>query len=80
MAAELDGTGVAVVEVWPPASTTEGVLADPEVFGDLSRWIAPVFTGRVVAALAAEDNTERSGRALAINDLAGELDVPVPVS
>lgn len=79
MAAELDGTGVSVVEVWPPASTTEGVLADSEVFGDLSRWLPPVFTGRVVAALVADDNAGRSGRAFAITELADELGVQVPV-
>ena len=79
MAAELDGTGVTVLEVWPPASTTEGVLADPEVFGDLSRWLPPVFTGRVVAALVADDNAGRSGRAFAIKDLADDLGISVPV-
>jgi dehydrogenase/reductase SDR family protein 1 len=80
MAAELDGTGVTVVEVWPPATTTEGVLADRDVFGDLSRWAPPVFTGRVVAALVAERNVGRSGGAFAIRDLADELGVPVPVA
>jgi dehydrogenase/reductase SDR family member 1 len=79
LAAELDGTGVAVVEVWPPATTTEGVLADSDVFGDLSRWLPPLFTGRVVAALAAEGNGSRSGGAFAITELADELGVPVPV-
>jgi dehydrogenase/reductase SDR family member 1 len=79
LAAELDGTGVTVLEVWPPASTTEGVLADGYVFDDLSRWLPPVFTGRVVAALvAANGNAARSGGAFAIKDLAGELGVPVP--
>jgi NAD(P)-dependent dehydrogenase (short-subunit alcohol dehydrogenase family) len=75
MAVELDGTGITVLEVWPPASTTEGVLADQDVFGDLSRWIPPAFTGRVVAALVAEENAVRSGRAFAITDLADELGV-----
>jgi dehydrogenase/reductase SDR family member 1 len=80
MAAELDGTGVTVLEVWPPATTTEGVLADEDVFGDLSGWLPPVFTGRVVAALVAGDNVHRSGQAFAIKDLADELSVPVPVA
>ena len=79
LAAELVGTGVAVLEVWPPASTTEGVLADRDVFDDPSRWLPPVFTGCVVAALvAANGYTARAGGAFAIKDLAGELGVPVP--
>jgi NAD(P)-dependent dehydrogenase (short-subunit alcohol dehydrogenase family) len=77
-ALELRGTGVAVVEVWPPASTTEGVLAQQEVWGDLVGWLPPVFTGRVVAALvSAGDTPSRSGQALAIADLADQLGVSV---
>jgi len=79
MAAELDGTGVNVVEVWPPATTTEGVIADWDVFGDLDGWLPPVFTGRVVAAFVADGGTGRSGSAFAIKDLADKLGVPVPV-
>jgi short-subunit dehydrogenase len=57
MSVQLRATGV-------PASTTEGVLAQSETFGDLSRWKAPLFTGRVVAAFAAEaDALARSGEA-----------------
>lgn len=78
MAVELRDTGVAVVSVWPPASTTEGVLAQPDVFGDLSGWKPPLFTGRVVAALAATDDVlARSGEALVIDDLARELGIRV---
>lgn len=76
MALELRGTGVAVVEVWPPATTTEGVLAQKEVWDDIDGWLPPVFTGRVVAALAsAGDALSRSGQALAVTDLADELGV-----
>jgi len=76
MAMELREFGVAVVSIWPPASRTEGVLAHPEVFGDLSKWREPVFTGRVVAALAMSGNVlERSGEALIVDDLAVELRV-----
>jgi dehydrogenase/reductase SDR family protein 1 len=76
LAAELEGTGVTVVEIWPPGSRTEGVLADPEPFGDLERWKPPVFTGRVVAALAASaDVAARSGEALVVTDLAEELGI-----
>jgi dehydrogenase/reductase SDR family protein 1 len=79
MAVELRGTGVAVVEVWPPASTTEGVLAQKEVWGDLDGWLPPAFTGRVVAALAsAGDALSRSGQALAVTDLAEQLGVGSP--
>jgi NAD(P)-dependent dehydrogenase (short-subunit alcohol dehydrogenase family) len=80
MAAELDGTGISVIEVWPPATTTEGVVADQDVFGDLSGWLPPLFTGRVVAAFVADAGPDRSGSAFAIADLAGELGVPVPVA
>jgi dehydrogenase/reductase SDR family member 1 len=81
MAVELRDTGVAVVSIWPPASKTEGVLAQPEVWGDLSDWKAPLFTGRVVAALAAgEDVLTRSGEALVIDDLAKELGIGDPAN
>ena len=74
MAVELHEHGVAAVSVWPPASQTEGVLAQEDVFGDVSDWKPPVFTGRVLAAFAAAGNAmSRSGEALVINDLATEL-------
>jgi dehydrogenase/reductase SDR family protein 1 len=80
MATELRDFGVAVVSVWPPASLIEGVLANPELFGDLSRWRPPVFTGRVIAALAAADDPlARTGQALVITDLAQELGVADPI-
>jgi len=76
MAVELRQAGIAVVEIWPPASRTEGVLAQPEVFGNVESWKPPLFTGRVVAALAATDNTlARSGEALAVDDLAEEFGI-----
>jgi len=81
MAAELHETGVAVVSIWPPASTTEGVLAQPDVFGDISGWKPPLFTGRVLAAfLAHEDALACSGEALVIDDLAKQLSVDKPTS
>ena len=71
--------GVAVVEIWPPASKTEGVMAQPDVFGDVSDWKPTLFTGRVVAALAAaEDRLARSGQAFVVEDLAEELGVTAP--
>ena len=78
MAAELREHGVAVVAVWPPGTRTEGVLGQPELFPDLDRWKEPIFTGRVVAALAADGRgLEQSGDALVITDLADELRVEV---
>jgi NAD(P)-dependent dehydrogenase (short-subunit alcohol dehydrogenase family) len=76
MAVELRDSGVAVIAIWPPASRTEGVLAQAEVFGDLSSWREPIFTGRVVAAfVAAGDWLAKSGEALVVTDLAKELGV-----
>ena len=77
MAAELEGTGVIVVSIWPPGSRTEGVLAEPETFVnvDLDNWKPPVFTGRVVAALAAGDAHSEPGQAIVIVDLAEELGI-----
>jgi len=81
MAVELREHGVAVISIWPPASRTEGVLAQPEVWGDLSEWKPPFFTGRVVAAFAAAgDWLARSGEALVVSDLARELGVNDPQS
>jgi dehydrogenase/reductase SDR family member 1 len=76
MAVELRDTGVAVVEIWPPFSTTEGVLAQPDVFEDVSRAKPLLFTGRVVAAFVAHgDALAKSGVTLVIDDLAKELGV-----
>jgi dehydrogenase/reductase SDR family member 1 len=76
MSVELRDHGVAVVSIWPPASRTEGVLAEAEVWDDVSDWKPPLFTGRVVAAFAAADDCmSRSGEALVIEDLAEELGV-----
>lgn len=76
MAAELQDRGVAVVSLWPPASRTEGVLAEADVFGDVSGWKPPLFTGQVLAAFAATDDWMRnSGEALIVDDLASELGV-----
>jgi hypothetical protein len=76
MAVELLETGIAVIAVWPPGTRTEGVLAEAEIFGDLSRWREPLFTGRVVAAfLARHEGLSRTGEALMITELASELGV-----
>jgi dehydrogenase/reductase SDR family member 1 len=76
MAVELRATGVAVASVWPPASKTEGVLTQPEVFADVNAWRAPIFTGRVIVALVARgDAHARTGEALVVEDLAEALGV-----
>jgi dehydrogenase/reductase SDR family protein 1 len=81
MAVELRDTGVSVVSIWPPATKTEGMLAEQEVWDDISGWKAPLFTGRVVAAFAAgEDVLARSGEALVIEDLARELRIGDPAN
>jgi len=78
MATELLDHGVAVLSIWPPASRTEGVLDQPDVWGDVSGWRPPLFTGRVVAALVASgDCLARSGQALVIEDLAKEFGIRV---
>jgi len=77
MAVELRSTGVTVLEIWPPATRTEAVLADPELFGDLSAWREPIFTGRVVAALARSgDIAEHSGKSLVVEELATQFGIP----
>src|SRR5262245_44214186 len=76
MAVELADRGVSVIEIWPPASVIEAVAASPGMFGDLSSWREPVFTGRVLAALVAAGNwMARSGQTFIIEDAAKELGV-----
>jgi dehydrogenase/reductase SDR family protein 1 len=71
MATELRGAGIAVVSIWPPATKTEGVLAQKDVWGDLSDWNSPLFTGRVLAAFFARQNAlARTGEALDVEELA----------
>jgi dehydrogenase/reductase SDR family protein 1 len=74
MAAELREHGVAVIAVWPPGTRTEGVLAQSELFPNVSEWKEPIFTGRVVAELARSGGgLERSGEALVVTELAEEF-------
>jgi dehydrogenase/reductase SDR family member 1 len=78
MATELHDSGVAVISIWPPGSRTEGVLAEPDVWGDIDDWKPPLFSGRVVAAFAAAgDWLASSGEALVVEDLAQELGISV---
>lgn len=76
MATELRDDGIAVLSIWPPATRTEGVVAEPDVWGDLSGWNSPLFTGRVVAAfLAGGGALARSGETLDVAELAAGLGV-----
>ena len=76
MASELDGTGVAVVSLWPPPTRTEGMLADADPDVNTARWSSPEFTGRVITALVGDQRLRtRSGKALRVRDLARELGV-----
>lgn len=72
MAEDLDPFGVTVVSVWPPPSATPGMLASAAEAGeDPSYMSEPLFTGRVVAALAADPERHRwSGRAVRVPELA----------
>ena len=68
--------GVAVVSLWPRLTRTEGVMAHPELFSDLSNAWSPEFNGRLVAALAADPQViEKTGRALDIAEVANEYGI-----
>lgn len=76
MAAELADRGVAVLAVWPPPTATEGMLASVDEGDDPSKWSSPIFTGRVVAALAAHANViVKTGSAFQVTSLALELGI-----
>jgi hypothetical protein len=69
---ELGPYQVAVVSLWPPLTSTEKVLAKADRY-ELSGAHSPWFTGRAVAALAADPQVmQRTGQALAVVDLADE--------
>ena len=52
------------------------MLAQSGVFGDVSDWKSPLFTGRVVAGFAAAgDWLAHSGEALVIDDLAETMGI-----
>lgn len=65
--------GITVVSLWPRLTRTEGVLAHPDLFPDLSRAWSPEFNGRAVAAIAADPRViEKTGLALDVGTLAEE--------
>ena len=72
MAHELQQYGVTVVSLWPRQTKTERVLARPDLY-DATGAATPHFTGRAVAALAADsDIAAKSGAALPVLELARE--------
>jgi len=76
MAVELQDRGITVIEILPPATRTEGVVARADTFGDISTWHSAMFTGKVLAAfLAGGDAASKSGSTLRIVDLAVEFDI-----
>jgi dehydrogenase/reductase SDR family protein 1 len=73
MAEELRPHGIASVSLWPGFIRTEDVLAQPDVYPDLSSTVSQAFPGRAVAALAADPAVmERSGQTLKASELAAE--------
>lgn len=72
MAHQLRDYNIAVVSLYPGLVRTEGVLLNAQYF-DLSQSESPLFTGRAVAALAADPQVmAKSGAALVVADLARE--------
>jgi len=84
MAEELRPYTVASVVLWPGFTRTELVLAQPDVYPDLSSTVSQLFPGRAVAALAADPNVmQRTGQRLRAVDLAEEYgftDVEEPIA
>jgi dehydrogenase/reductase SDR family protein 1 len=75
MAHELQPHNVTALSLWPPFSQTEEVLMHPEKY-DASRAHPTIFTGRLVAAIAADVTIiAKTGKALRATDIAQEYGV-----
>ena len=73
MAEELRPHHVASVSLWPGFTRTEDVLAQSDIYPDLSATVSQLFAGRAVAALAADpESMAKTGMRLKSSDLAGE--------
>ena len=74
MGAELAPHGVCAVSLWPGIVKTERLLLEPDRLGfDTANGESPLFSGRAVAALAADPKRlERAGQALVVAELARE--------
>ena len=75
MAVELTGTGVTIVALHPGLVRTENVLANAVHF-DLTDSESPQFSGRAIAALAADPAvSRRNGNVLVVAELAAEYGI-----
>lgn len=74
MGRELAPFGVTAVSLWPGIVKTERLLLEPERLGfDTSKGESPQFSGRAVAALAADpERAKKTGQALVVAELARE--------
>jgi dehydrogenase/reductase SDR family protein 1 len=73
MAEELRPHNVASISLWPGFIRTEDVLAQPDVYPDLSATVSQRFPGRAVAALATDPAVmEKTGSTLRASDLSAE--------
>ena len=73
MAEELRAHHVASVSLWPGFTRTEFVLAQPDIYPDLTATVSQLFVGRAVAALAADpDVMAKTGMRLGSSELAIE--------
>ncbi|MBK8025101.1 MAG: SDR family NAD(P)-dependent oxidoreductase [Chloroflexi bacterium] len=69
MAHQLRPHGIAVISLYPGLVRTESVLLNAQYF-DMTQSESPLFTGRAVAALAADpDVIRRSGQAVTVAEL-----------
>lgn len=75
MAEDLRSHHVTVLSLWPPPTSTPGMLAAAGADDDPTTWSVPEFSGRVVAALAATDQLARTGQSIRARELAAELGV-----
>ena len=76
MATELAPHGITSISLYPGLVLTEGVLANLQYFADQPNRETPLFVGRVVAALAADEDVVRhTGRWLIAAELAAAYGV-----
>ncbi len=86
MGRELKAHGVTVISLWPGIVKTERLLADDRLGFDLTNGESPTFSGRAVAALAADpERLTKTTQSLVVAELAREygftdVDGTVPAS
>ena len=75
MAIEFRLYRISVISLWPPPTSTKAML-DVTDQGDWSSLSSPEFTGRVVAALAEDEQAGlKSEKSLRVRDLAKEFHI-----